>query len=60
MMKLAKSLRSAAHWCRDGYYSTPAESAVSYAKKEIYEEIASSIDNAFNVDSTLTSAEMKR
>lgn len=60
MLKLAKQLRSAAYWCNDGYYSTPAESAANSAKRDVYEEIAGCIDNAFDVDSTLTREEARK
>jgi hypothetical protein len=60
MLALAKKLRSAAYWCDDGYYSTLAESASNSAKRDVYEEIASSIDRAFDIDFTLTREEAKR
>ncbi len=60
MLTFAKMMRSAAHWCNDGYYTTPAESAANSAKRDVYEEIANAIDAAFDFDSTLTREEMKR
>lgn len=60
MMTLAKQLRSAAYWCRDGYYTSHEEALVNGAKREVLEEIAQAIDNAFEIDSTLSGEEMRR
>ncbi len=51
MLTLARSLRSASYWARDGYYTDDKEAAVNEAKRTIYDEIADGIDNAFDVDS---------
>ncbi len=51
MLKFARQMRSAATWCRDGYYTTPEEGLVNSAKRDVYEEVAQAIDNAFDVDS---------
>ena len=59
MEKLAKQLRSAAHWCDDGYYTTELDSAVNSAKRGVYEEIASAIDNAFDVNSSMSRLDWK-
>lgn len=53
MCELAKTLRSAAYWARDGYYTTEAEGTANAARREIYAEIADGIDRTFDVDSSL-------
>ncbi len=52
MLTLARSLRSASYWSRDGYYTDDKEAAVNEAKREVLDEIANSIDQAFDIDST--------
>lgn len=60
MQKLAKQLRSSAYWCHDDYYDDDARRGANEAKRTVLEEVASSIDTAFDVDSTLTSEDTKR
>jgi|HubBroStandDraft_6_1064221.scaffolds.fasta_scaffold414930_2 hypothetical protein len=59
LLKFAKMLRSAAYWCNDGYYASESESAANSAKRDVYEEIASSLDAAFEFDSTMTPSQLK-
>jgi hypothetical protein len=50
--QFARKMRSASHWCNDGYYTTEAEGQANAAKREVYDEIASSLDQAFDFDTS--------
>lgn len=60
MQLFGKKLRTAAMWCTDGYYSDDTDRAVNRAKREVWEEIASIIDDTFEVDSDLTAEEQTK
>ncbi len=59
MRTLGRMLRSASYWCDDGYYTSEMDSAVNRAKRETLDEIAGSIDAAFDVDSTMYPKDMR-
>ena len=47
---VARKLRAKAHWAEDGYYTTETESAKNSAVREVCEELADFLDDAFDVD----------
>lgn len=52
MAILARQLRSRVKWANDGWYDDAAARARNAAIRDTLEEVASAIDNAFDVDST--------